>query len=124
MKVIKIHRAISFTQSAWLKAHINYNIERGKVSKNDFEKNFFKLKNNSVFGKIIKNVMEWQKVELVTNRKQFRNLIAKPNFQSFKIFTEDLVAVHMKSMKIKLYKPMYASMSILDIRKIFMFQFH
>ena len=124
MKVISIHRAISFTQSAWLKTYIDFNTEKRKESKNDFEKNFFKLLNNSVFGKTIENMRKRQKVDLITNRRQFRNLVTKPNFQSFKIFTDDLVAVHMKHTKIKLYKPTYAGMTVLDISKLLMFQFH
>ena len=124
MKVTKIHRAISFTQSPWLKTYIDFNTEKRKQSRNDFEKNFFKLLNNSVFGKTIENMRKRQKVELTTNRRQFRNLVAKPNFQSFKIFTEDLVAVHMKQVKIKLYKPTYAGMTVLDVSKLLMFQFH
>ena len=66
---------------------------------NDFEKNFFKLLNNSVFGKTIENMRKRQKVELITNRRKFRNLITKLNFQSFKIFTDDLVVVYMKHTK-------------------------
>ena len=124
MKMTRIHRAISFTQSPWLKTYIDFNTKKRKESKNDFEKNFFKLLNNSVFGKTIENMRKRQKVELVTNRLQLRNLVAKPNFRSFKIFTEDLVAVHMNQVKIKLYKPTYAGMTVLDVSKLLMFQFH
>ena len=99
MKVIRIHRAISFTQLAWLKTYIDFNVEKRKESMNDFEKNFFKLLNNSVFGKTIENMRKRQKVELITNRRKFRNLITKLNFQSFKIFTDDLVVVYMKHTK-------------------------
>ena len=58
------------------------------------------------------------------NRRQMRNLVAKPNFRIFKIFTEDLVAVHMNKVKIKLYKPTYAGMMVLDVSKLLVFQFH
>ena len=97
MKVMKVHPAISFTQSVRLKTYIDFSTEKQKKSKNDLEKNFFKLLNNSIFNKTIVNMTKRQKVELVTNRRQFRNLVAKPNFQSLKIFTENLVAVHIKS---------------------------
>ena len=124
MKVTKVHRAISFTQSACLKTYIDFNTEKRKEFKMTSKRTFFKFFNNSVFGKTIENVRKRQKVELVTNRRWFRNLVAKLNFQSFKIFTDDLVAVHVKHINIKFFKPTFAGMTVLDIYKLFMFQFH
>ena len=124
MKITKIHRIISFTQSRWLKKYIDFNTEQRKNAKNEFEKNFFKLMNNSVFGKTMENIRKHQRVELVPDGHRFKRLACKPNFKSFKIFSSDLVAVHMTKTVIKLTKPTYVGLSILDLSKSFMFAFH
>lgn len=80
----KIHRAIEFTQSTWLKPYIDFNTKKRKEAKNDFEKDFFKLMNNSVFGKCMENMRKRVNVELVTTKRRLKKLTAKPNFQSFK----------------------------------------
>ena len=124
IRVTKIHRVIEFTQSCWLKPYIDFNTERRKDAKSEFEKDFFKLMNYSVFGKTMEKVRNHQDVKLVHNAKQFKKLTAKPNFKSFKIFTEDLTAVHMAKQDILLNKPTYVGMAILDISKTFMYEFH
>ena len=120
----RIHRVIEFTQSCWLKPYIDLNTERRKIAKSEFEKDFFKLINNSVFGKKIENVRNHQEVKLIHNVKQFRKLTAKPSFKSFKIFTEYLTAAHMAKQDILLNKHTYVGMLILDILKTFMYEFH
>jgi hypothetical protein len=124
IKVSKIHRIISFTQSRWLKPYIDFNTEKRKAAKNEFEKNFYKLMNNSVFGKTMENIRKHQDVQLVNNTRKLRRLSSKPNFKSFKIFTDQLAAVHMSKQEIILKKPTYVGMSILDISKVFMYEFH
>ena len=120
----KIHRVIKFTQSRWLKPYIDLNTERRKDAKSEFKKDFFKLINNSVFGKTMANVRNHQDMKLVHNIKQFKKLTAKPNFKSFKIFTEDLTALHIAKQNILLNKPTYVGMSLLDTSKTFMYEFH
>ena len=124
MVVTKIHRIISFTQSRWLKPYIDFNTEQRQKASNDFEKDFFKLMNNSVFGKTMENMRKHMDVKLVPDGRKFTKLTSKPNFKSFKIFSNDLVAVHMAKTEIKLIKPTYVGMSILDLSKTFMFAFH
>ena len=124
MKLSKIHRVIRFSQSNWLKPYIEFNTKMRKGATNDFEKDFFKLMNNSVFGKTMENIFKRINVELVTSPKRMRKISAKPNFQSFKIFNEDLVAVNMKKTNLVFNKPTYVGFSILDISKIFMYRFH
>ena len=95
-----------------------------KTCKIRFEKNFFKLMVNSVFGKTMENIRKRQDVRLVTNVPIFKRLNAKPNFKSFKIFSEDLTTVHMTKPQVLLNKATYVGMSILDLSKIFMYKFH
>ncbi|KAK3083783.1 hypothetical protein FSP39_003181 [Pinctada imbricata] len=120
----KIHRVLEFTQSPWLKSYIDFNTEKRAQAKTDFEKDFYKLMNNSVFGKTMENMRKRMNVELVHKKERLRKVCAKPNFQSFKIFNEDLVAVNLRKTNIVLNRPIYAGFCILDIAKLFMFQFH
>jgi len=124
LHIKKIHRAISFTQSAWLKPYIDFNTQKRKQAKNAFEKELFKLLNNAVFGKFMENMRRRLNVELVNTPKRLRKVCAKPNFQSFKIFNEDLVAVNLKKTNIVLNRPTYIGLCILDISKVYMYQFH
>ena len=92
----KVHRGIKFYQSPWMEPYIRKNTDLRKDAKNAFEKDFFKLMNNSVFGKTIENIRKRQNVILVDDRKLALKLSSKPNFERLTIFDENLVAVHMK----------------------------
>ena len=124
LKITKIHRGIKFSESEWMKPYITLNTNLRTAAKNDFEKNFFKLMNNSVFGKTMENVRNRQNIKLVTNEKQAAKLINKPNYKSRTIFSETLAAVHMGKTEVVLSKPIYIGMSILDISKNLMYEFH
>ena len=120
----KTHRVISFKQSPWLKSYIDFNTKKRAQAKTDFEKDFYKLMNNSVFGKTMENMRKRVNVELVHTKKRLRKVCAKPNFQSLRIFNEDLVAVNLRKTNVVLNRPIYAGFCILDLSKIFMYQFH
>ena len=92
----KVHRGIKFYQSPWMEPYIRKNTDLRKSASNTFEKDFFKLMNNNVFGKTIENIRKRQNVVLVDNRKLALKLSSKPNFEGVTIFDENLVAVHMK----------------------------
>ena len=124
LKVKKIHRALEFSQSKWLKTYIDFSTDKRKVAKNSFEKDFFKLMNNSVFGKTMENLRKRSNIELVTNEKRFLKLTSKPTFVSSKIFDENLVGGNMKSERLLLNKPSYVGMCILDLSKSLMYDFH
>ena len=94
LKLTKVHRVLEFDQSPWLKQYINFNTEKRKHAKNSFEKDFFKLMNNSVFGKTMENLRKRVDVRLVTIEKKLLKLASKPTYVSSKIFNENLVAVH------------------------------
>ena len=94
LKIKKVHRVLKFDQSSWLKQYIDFNTEKRKHAKNSFKKDFFKLMNNSVFGKMMENLRKRFDVRLVTNEKKLDKLTSKPTYVSSKIFNENLVAVH------------------------------
>ena len=99
------------------------NTELRKEAKSGFEKDFFKLMNNSVFRKTMENVRTHRDIKLVTSDKRRKRLVLEPNYQSHKNFSEHLMAMEMKKVRVKMAKPLYSSMSILDISKTFMYEF-
>ena len=124
MKLKKIHRGIKFIECDFLKPYIDKNTNLRTQAKNNFEKDFFKLMNNSVFGKTMENIRNRVNVKLVNAGEQFKKLAAKPNYNGRKIFNENLVSVHMKKTSLTMNKPVYLGMSILDLSKNIMFDFH
>ena len=109
------------------KNYINLNTElriEAKQSGNNFEVDFFKLMNNSVFGKTLENIRNRVDILLITSDKFAQKLAAKPNYDRCTIFDENLIAVHMKKTKLYFNKPVYLNMSILDLSKSLMYDFH
>ena len=92
-------------------------------AKNDSERDFFKLVNNSVFGKTMENVRKHRYDKLETTDKRRNQLVSEPNYHTNKYFSEDLLAIEMKKIKIKMIKSIYLGMSILDISKTLMYEF-
>ena len=124
LRLKKVHRAIKFSQSYWLRDYIQLNTEKRKKASNAFEKDFFKLMNNSVFGKTMENVRKRIDLKLVSEKKKLSNCTKKPQFLRTTIITPDLVAVRSLVTRIKLNKPIYVGFCILDISKILMYEFH
>ena len=124
IKVSKVHRGIVFHDSPWMKPYIMKNTTLRMKANNKFEKDFFKLMNNSVFGKTMENVRKYVDIKLVRDGKQARKLMNKPNFEGRTIFTPNLVAIHMGKKRVPMYKPKYLGMAILDISKTLMYEFH
>ena len=124
MKLKKIHRGIKFIESDFMKSYIDMNTNLRTQAKNNFEKDFFKLMNNSVFGKTMENIRNRVNIKLVNSEEKFKKLVAKPNYESRKIFNENLVSVHMKKTSLTMNKPVYLGMCILDLSKNLMFDFH
>ena len=115
-----MHRVIKFNQEAWLKPYIDMNTKLRKEAKNEFEKDFFKLMNNSVFGKIMENVRKHRDIKLVTTDEKRIKLVSEPNYHTSKRFSENLLAIEMKMAKVKMIKPVYLGMSILNVSKTLM----
>ena len=93
------------------------NTELRKKANNDFENDFFKLMNNTVFGKPMENVRKHRDIKLVTTDKRRNKLVSEPNYHAIKWFSEDLVAIEIKKTKVKMNKPIYVGMAILEFGK-------
>ena len=124
LKIKKIHRGIRFEESQWLEKYIALNSKLRTAAANEFEKDFFKLMNNSVFGKTVKNIINRVDIKLVNNKIQAEKLSAKPNFDHCNISSEELVAIHMKKTRFVFDKPVYLGMCMLDLSKTLMYDFH
>ena len=123
LKFKKVHRIIELNQSTWLKPYIDMNTELRKVAGNGFEKGFYKLINNAVFGKTIENVRKHRDIKLVTADKKSSKLVSEPNYHTMNYISEDLSIIEMKRTKVKTNKPIHLGLSILDISKILMHEF-
>ena len=99
------------------------NTELRKLAKNNFEKDLFKLMNNSVFGKIMENIRKHKDIKLVTTDKKRSKIVSEPNYQTINLISEDLSIIEMKKTKVKMNKPIYLGLSILEISKTLMYEF-
>ena len=118
LKITKINRGIKFEESAWLEEYINLNTKRrieAKQSGNNFEVDFFKLMNNSVYGKTLENIKNRVAIRLISTDKVAQKVAAKPNYDCCTIYDENLIAIHMKKTTLYFNKPVYLDMSILDL---------
>ena len=125
MKLKRVKRALEFEQECWMEPYIRMNTEFRKQAKNDFEKNFYKLMNNSVFGKTMENLRNRVDIKIVRSNEKdkIRKLVASPLYARHVIFTNDLVGIDMHKSRLLLNKPVYTGMTILDKSKILMYDF-
>ena len=124
LKLKKVHRCIGFDQKEWLKPYIDFNTGKRKEAKSDFEKDLFKLMNNAVYGKTMEDKKKHKDFELVQSSQKLEKLISSPQFRHSHIINEELVGVEKVKMKLKLDKPMFIGMSILDLSKLHMYSFY
>ena len=104
LKLKKVHRIIEFNQEAWLKKYIDMNTELRKKASNEFEKDFFKLMNNTVFGKLMENVRKHRDIKLVKTDHKRNKLVSEPNYHTMKLISENLSIIEMKKVKVKMNK--------------------
>ena len=124
LKLKKIHRAIKFEQKEILKPYIEFNTEKRKNARNDFEKDIFKLLNNAVFGKTMEDKRKHLDFEIVSDERRFMKCVNNPSFKHSHIINENLVGVEKQKPKLKLDKPIFIGMSILDLSKQHMYKFY
>ena len=117
LKLKNVHRVIRFTQSNWTKPYVMLNTKLRTAAKNKFEKDFFNLVNNSVFGKTMGNIRNHKEMRLVTSQKKNPKYVMKPNFKDGYPFSKELFAVEMGKTEIKMNKPVYLGQAILDLSK-------
>ena len=120
----KVHGAMSFKQANFLKPFIEFNTEKRKNAKNDFEKDLFKLMDNIVYGKTMENVRKHGDYEIINTPERFQKLVNKPLFKHRYIINEDLAIVEKDKHTAELNEPIYMGMSILDYSKIHMYSFY
>ena len=123
LKLSKVHNVIEFRQNAWLKSYIDMNTELRKKAKNEFEKELFKLMNNSVFGKTMEDVRNHRDIRIITTDKRKSILASESNYHSTKYISKDLLIMEMKKTEVRMNKPVYLGQAILDISKTLMYEF-
>ena len=119
----RIHRVIEFDQSPRLKTYIDFNTQLRTAATNDFEKDFLKLMNNSVFRKTMENIRKHRNIKLITTEEKYLKTVMKPNFKSGVLFRESLMECEMGKVKV-MKKPVYLGQVILDLSKIMTYEFH
>ena len=107
-----------------MKPYIDFNTQQRAKATNDFETDFFKLMNNSVFGKMMENIRKYRNIKLVTNKEQYLKMVMTPNFKSGIHFGENLMGCKMGKIKVVMNKLVYLGQAILDLSKIVMHEFH
>ena len=118
----RVHRVIKFYQEAWLKPYIDINIELRTDAKNEFEKDFFNLMNNSIFGKTMESVRNHRDIKIVTTNKQRNKYASEPNYHTTKRISKNLLIMEMKKTEVKINKSIYLGQAILDICKTLMYE--
>ena len=131
MKLKKIHRVLEFDEKPWMEPYIHLNTELRKNAKSAFEKDFYKLMNNSVFGKTMENLRKRVDIKLVitdcldkAENEKLRKIIAKPSFNRRVKFSDELSAIHVNKTSLRLNKPIYVGFSVLDLSKHLMYDWY
>ena len=124
MCVTKINKVISFKQEQWLKPYIDENTTRRAAATSTFEKDFFKLMNNAIYGKTCENLRKRIKLEFLYDDKKVKKRIAKPNFKHAQKINENITAVQCEHGTVTLNRPIYVGTSVLELSKNLMYRFH
>ena len=120
----KVCQVIELDLSAWFTPYIEFNTQLRTRAMRDFGKDFFKLMNNSVFGKMIENVRKHRDIKLVTSWKAYLKKVMKQNFRKGILFSENLMVCVMGKIRIVMNKPISLRQAILDLSKIILYEFH
>ena len=124
VRVTKIHRGVSFSQARWMKPFIDFNTNMRKQASSDFEKDFWKLLNNSAYGKTIEQVRNRQNVRIVTSMQEALRYNRKPTVQNVIPINSSTCVFLMKKKQVTLNKPIFVGVTVLDIAKSVMYKHH
>ena len=119
----KIHTKIKFNQDSRLKAYIDMSTDLQRKAKHEFEKDFFKLMNNAVFGKSMENVRKHRDIKVVATERRRNYFLSEPSYHTTRFFTENLLAIEMRITEILMNKPVYLGLSVLGLSKMLMYEF-
>ena len=107
-----------------MKPYIDFNTERRKEATNEADKNHFNLLNNAVYGKTMENMRKRIKIRVVKNAKDFIKYTSRSTCVNWKVFENNLAAIHEKKISLTLNKPIYVGFTVLEISKLEMYNFH
>lgn len=124
MQLTKIHRMVKFEQKAYMKCYIDLNTKLRREASTLFEKCFYKLMNNSVFGKSLENVRKYKNIQLVNSTKALKKISRKPNITHVKIINEGVVIFSLKQPNIVLSRPVFTGSTVLSLSKLVVYDFH
>lgn len=123
MELVQVHQVVSFAQGPFMKVWVDFCTKKRSKAKTDFEKNFFKLLVNSVFGKTIESVSNRKKVKICLNIESFSKWTRDPNYERHVIINDDVSIVILKQTKARVIQPFYIGFSILELSKHVMYDF-
>ena len=112
-----------FNQKDQLKPYVDMNTKLRQKAKNDFQKDFFKLMNNAVFGKTMENVKQFRDIKPLTTERRRTYLVSEPDYHTTKFFKENMLAIEIKKAHILINMSVYLGSSILDLSKTVMYEF-
>ena len=124
LRITKLHRVLQFNQERWLEPYITLNTNMRKNATNKFQQNYYKLMNNSVYGKTIESKRRQSSVEITRNAERAEKLVSKFEFERFKIFGENMAAMCSKPKIITWNTPTIVGATVLDLSKYYMYRFH
>src|SRR5690606_13083739 len=126
LKINKIRRILSFKQEAYFKDYIQFNTNKRKIAKSDFEKDFYKALNNMLFGKTMEDIRKHRSFNILVHPtdNQFYRLSNKPTFKDNIIIDKNLCIIEMSKKKIEYLKPIIIGYSILEMSKAIMYDFY
>jgi hypothetical protein len=123
LQLKKIHRVLEFTQEPWMKPYIDFNTKKRMQAKNAFEKNLFKLMNNSVFGKTMENIRKRVSIKIANTEEEAQSYVSKPGYVRY-VKMLNFYVIHMKKANLYFNKPVYTGLCVLDLSKLLMYGFY
>lgn len=124
LKIKKINRVLAFNQSNWLEPYIDHNTKLRTLAKTDFQKDFYKLLNNAIYGKTLENVRGRIDYKIITSERSAKKYIRKPTFKRSNYISEEVAGIEMRKQQVTLDKPIFAGFSVLELSKELMYDFH